>query len=69
MPSDQLHMLLAAPWTGFFLHLMEEPSVGAQVVGEVLRYTIPVIAHSMGISLLFTSNLENGGASSPIFSN
>lgn len=40
VPSDRLHMLLAAPWTGFFLHLMEEPSVGAQAVDEVLRYDI-----------------------------
>lgn len=47
VPSDRLHMLLAAPWTGFFLHLIEEPSVGAQVVDEVLREDVTEAAESV----------------------
>ncbi|MPC72737.1 hypothetical protein E2C01_067049 [Portunus trituberculatus] len=40
-------MLLAAPWTGFFLHLMEEPSVGAEVVDEILREDVSESAESV----------------------
>uniref|UniRef100_A0A0P4W4D9 RING-type domain-containing protein n=1 Tax=Scylla olivacea TaxID=85551 RepID=A0A0P4W4D9_SCYOL len=47
VPSERLHMLLAAPWTGFFLHLMEEPSVGAEVVDEILREDVTESAESV----------------------
>ncbi|KAG0721477.1 Cell growth regulator with RING finger domain protein 1 [Chionoecetes opilio] len=47
VPSEQLHMLLTAPWTGFFLHLMEEPAVGAQVVDEILREDVTESAESV----------------------
>lgn len=47
VPSERLHMLLAGPWTGFFLHLMEEPSVGAEVVDEILREDVTESAESV----------------------
>ncbi|XP_045589846.1 cell growth regulator with RING finger domain protein 1 [Procambarus clarkii] len=40
VPSDHLHSLLLAPWSGFFTHLIEKPSIRAEVIDKVLRNDI-----------------------------
>ncbi|XP_071548231.1 cell growth regulator with RING finger domain protein 1-like [Panulirus ornatus] len=37
VPSDHVHSLLLAPWSAFFMHLIQEPSITAEVVDNVIR--------------------------------
>ncbi|KAK8726924.1 hypothetical protein OTU49_010136 [Cherax quadricarinatus] len=37
VPSDHLHSLLLAPWSTFFMHMIEKPSIRAEVIDDVLR--------------------------------
>ncbi|CAL4096314.1 unnamed protein product, partial [Meganyctiphanes norvegica] len=36
IPSDQLHYLLGAPWTAFLAHFVQEPSINAQVIEQLI---------------------------------
>ncbi|KAG7161836.1 cell growth regulator with RING finger domain protein 1-like [Homarus americanus] len=40
VPSDHLHALLMSSWSGFFMHLIEKPSVKAEITDKVVSNDI-----------------------------